>query len=65
MDNNESTHKVFVDSMDDVMQFNPVEYFETNENLLGNKTNRIKKNQLDKIKVKIYLTIVNCRGREN
>jgi hypothetical protein len=51
MDNNEGTHKIFFDDESDVLKFNPVEYFETDEKLLKNKTNRIKKSQLDKVKV--------------
>ena len=50
--NKESTHKIFVDNLEEVQKFDPVEYFETDEKLLGNKTNRMKKSQLDKIKVK-------------
>ncbi len=54
MDNNEGTHKIFFDDESEVLKFDPVEYFETDEKLLKNKTNRIKKSQLDKVKV-IYL----------
>jgi hypothetical protein len=57
MDNNkESTHKIFLEDINEVEKFNPVEYFETDERLLGNKTNRLKKSQLDKIKVKFSIT---------
>jgi hypothetical protein len=51
MENNESTHKIFFDDEEDVLKFNPVDYFETDEKLLKNKTNRIKVSQLDKVKV--------------
>jgi hypothetical protein len=52
----DSTHKIFVDKVEDVIDFNPVDYFETDEKLLGNKTNRMKKSQLDKVKVNNYLS---------
>ena len=64
--NKESTHKIFVDSVDEVVNFNPVEYFETEENLLGNKTNRMKKSQLEKVKVcKCYKILAKCKRARN
>lgn len=49
--NNESTHKIFFEDVDECLKFNPAEYFETDEKLLNNKTNRLKKSQLEKIKL--------------
>jgi hypothetical protein len=46
-----STHKIFIDNIDEMINFNPIDYFETDEKLLGNKTNRMKKSQLDKVKL--------------
>jgi hypothetical protein len=51
IENNESTHKIFFEKEDEVLNFNPVEYFETDQKLLKNKFNRIKTTQLDKVKV--------------
>lgn len=51
--NNESTHKLFFDKVEDLAQFNANEYFETDDTLLKNKTNRLKTSQLEKIKVRL------------
>ena len=49
--NNESTHTIFFEDVDDCLNFNAAEYFETDEKLLNNKTNRLKKTQLEKVKL--------------
>jgi hypothetical protein len=49
--NNESTHQIFFDNIKDCLNFNPIEYFETDEKLLNNKTNRMKRTQLEKVKL--------------
>ncbi len=49
--NNESTHKLFFDKPEDCVNFDAAEYFETDKRLLGNKTNRLKKRQLENVKL--------------
>jgi hypothetical protein len=49
--NTESTHKIFFEDVDECLNFDAAEYFETDEKLLNNKTNRLKKSQLEKIKL--------------
>lgn len=51
--NTPSTHMIFLDNEEEVADFNPSEYFNTEETLLKNKTNRMTKEQLETIKVKI------------
>jgi hypothetical protein len=47
----QSTHKLFFDNLEECSKFNAAEYFETDTRLLGNKTNRLKLNQLEKVKL--------------
>jgi len=49
--NNESTHKIFFENVEECLNFDAAEYFETEKQLLKNKTNRLRKSQLEKIKL--------------
>ncbi len=46
---NTSTHSILFDKEDDLAEFQPEEYFQTEQTFLKNKTNRIKKNQMHKL----------------
>jgi U3 small nucleolar RNA-associated protein 11 len=48
-ENNQSTHHIFFDSEEDFVNFDPAEHFDTNQKLLGNKTNRLRTSQLQKL----------------
>jgi len=47
---NTSTHSIFFDKEEELVNFKPEEYFETEQTFLKNKTNRIKKSQMHKLK---------------
>jgi len=49
--NNQSTHKLFFDTPLDCANFDAAQYFDTNISLLKNKTNRLKLNQLETLKL--------------
>ena len=55
LENKESSHKIFLDTEDDLINFKANEFFETDEKLLKNKSNRIRISQFDKMKVFIIL----------
>jgi U3 small nucleolar RNA-associated protein 11 len=46
-------HKIFLDNEEELIKFRASEYFETDEKLLSNKTNRLKTSQLEKMNIKI------------
>jgi hypothetical protein len=47
----ESTHKIFFENLDECTKFDAVEYFETDSTLLKNKRNRMRKSQLETLKL--------------
>ena len=49
--NSESTHQIFFDNAEDCADFDAAKYFDTDRKLLGNKTNRLKTSQLEKMKL--------------
>jgi hypothetical protein len=49
--NSESTHQIFFDDAEECANFDAAKFFETDRKLLGNKTNRLKTSQLEKIKL--------------
>lgn len=44
-------HRFFVDDFEQGVKFNPVEQFNTHESLLGRKSNRLTKEQLEKLEM--------------
>lgn len=46
---NTSTHQLYFDNEEELSNFKPEEYFQTNEEFLKKKTNRVKTNQLYKL----------------
>jgi U3 small nucleolar RNA-associated protein 11 len=48
-ENNQSTHQIFFDSEEDFVKFDAAEHFDTNQKLLGNKMNRLRTSQLQKL----------------
>jgi len=46
---NTSNHSIFFDKEEELANFQPEEYFETEQTFLKNKTNRIKTSQLHKL----------------
>ncbi len=49
--NSGSTHQIFFDNEDDCANFEASEYFETEKQLLKNKTNRLRTSQLQKVRL--------------
>ena len=49
----ESVHTLFMDNEEEVANFKPAEYFDTNESLVKNTSNRLKNHQISEMKVKI------------
>ena len=52
--NKSFNHTIFVDHEEDVTEFNPKTYFETDERLIENTSNRMKKDQLQNIRVILF-----------
>jgi hypothetical protein len=49
--NSESTHQIFFEDAEECANFDAAKFFETDRKLLGNKTNRLRTSQLEKIKL--------------
>lgn len=49
--NSESTHQIFFNNPEECANFDAAKFFETDRKLLGNKTNRLRTTQLEKIKL--------------